>query len=77
MVEVIDKTAPSLTVNRVDDNDKVVSGKTQAYASVVLGSKKADKSGNYHFCLEWSESVDGYHIPSRFFDLQCPFGHFV
>ncbi|WP_053360998.1 Ig-like domain-containing protein [Bacillus sp. FJAT-27251] len=54
-VTVADKTAPSAPkVNPVDDNDKSVSGKTEAGASVtikrgttLLGTVKADSTGYY------------------------------
>ncbi|RXY98429.1 Ig-like domain-containing protein [Fictibacillus sp. S7] len=57
--KVIDKTAPSLTVNKVDDNDKSVSGKTEKNASVVvkygstkLGSKKAGSDGKFKITIK-------------------------
>ena len=59
-VTVSDKTAPSAPkVNAVDDNDKSVSGKTEANATVTvkngkttLGTPKADKSGNFKLSIK-------------------------
>jgi hypothetical protein len=59
-VTVSDKTAPAPPkVNPVDDNDKSVSGKTEANANVTvkngkatLGTVKADKSGNFKLAIK-------------------------
>lgn len=59
-ITVADKTAPSAPkVNAVDDNDKSVSGKTEANAMVTvksgkttLGTPKADKSGNFKLTIK-------------------------
>ncbi|MFC7363959.1 MULTISPECIES: Ig-like domain-containing protein [Bhargavaea] len=59
-ITVADKTAPaSPKVNAVDDNDKTVSGKTEANATVTvkngkttLGTPKADKSGNFKLSIK-------------------------
>ncbi|MGM9921548.1 MAG: Ig-like domain-containing protein [Bhargavaea sp.] len=59
-VTVLDKTAPAAPkVNAVDDNDKSVSGKTEANATVTikngkttLGTPKADKSGNFKLTIK-------------------------
>jgi hypothetical protein len=57
-VTVVDKTAPTLTINKVYSKNKYVSGKTEAnatvtvkYGSKTLGSKKADSKGNFKITI--------------------------
>ena len=53
IVKVLDKIPPTLSVNKVDDNDKVLSGKTEvgAVVSVKIGNKtyKATVDGKGNF----------------------------
>ncbi|SFD76419.1 hypothetical protein SAMN05428981_1011773 [Bacillus sp. OV194] len=57
VADVIPPTKP--TINKIDDNDKVVKGKAEANSTVTvhansktLGSKKADSKGNYSVIIK-------------------------